>query len=130
MPRHIPPLLQARALMRVSELAGALGMTSGRVYQLIAEGVIPAIRLGRAVRVPSEAYDAWMRRCTADAIKRAREAARGKVAEPATGKDSRSAHARATADSGYTGVLTVDSEIYERIMAARTSEDSRKEQDA
>src|SRR5258708_7309100 len=61
------PAAQVRELLRVWELATMLGVTSGRVYQLIAEGEVPATRVGRALRIPKPALEAWLQRCTADA---------------------------------------------------------------
>ena len=59
--------------LRVSDVAAELGVTSGRVYQLVAEGVIPATRRGRAIRVPRQAWEAWLARQTKDALANQRE---------------------------------------------------------
>lgn len=50
-----------RGFMTAAEVAHELGVTTGRVYQLIHAGIIPAIRLGKAVRIPRAAWDAWTR---------------------------------------------------------------------
>lgn len=57
-----PPLMRAR------EIAFELGVTSGRVYQLIAAGVIPSVRINRSLFVPRAAWDAWLRERTRDAL--------------------------------------------------------------
>lgn len=64
-----------RPFLRVADVAPLLGVTSGRVYQLIAAGEIPAVRVGRSLRVPRAALDAWVERCTAEARRNARLAA-------------------------------------------------------
>ena len=73
----------AREFLRVSELAPLLGVTSGRVYQLVAEGEVPATRVGRALRIPRPALEAWLQRCAADASRNAKHAAaRRAVTQP------------------------------------------------
>jgi excisionase family DNA binding protein len=57
-----PPLLRAR------DVAAQLGVTSNRVYQLIAAGVIPATRINRSLFVPRAAWDAWLRQRVRDAL--------------------------------------------------------------
>lgn len=47
-------------LLKAADIAPMLGVTTGRVYQLIAAGRIPAVRLGRAIRVPRRAWEAWL----------------------------------------------------------------------
>jgi excisionase family DNA binding protein len=66
---------EPRGLMRVSEVAPLLGVTSGRVYQLVKMGEIPAIRVGRAIRIPKAALEAWLQRCAIDARRNARQLA-------------------------------------------------------
>ena len=40
---------------RPSEAADALGLGRSKTYQLIANGTIPSVRIGKAIRVPVEA---------------------------------------------------------------------------
>ena len=47
-------------LLRPADLAPHLGVTTGRVYQLIRAGAIPATRLGGAIRIPREAWERWL----------------------------------------------------------------------
>ena len=61
-----------RELLRAADVAPLLGVTSGRVYQLIAAGVIPACRVGNAVRIPRAAWEAWLRDHSERAISAAR----------------------------------------------------------
>ncbi len=42
------------ALRNANWLAERLGVRPGRVYQLVREGVIPAVRIGRSVRFDEE----------------------------------------------------------------------------
>jgi excisionase family DNA binding protein len=46
--------------LRAGDLAALLGVSRSRVYQLIAEGELPAVRQGRSVRVPRAAWEAWL----------------------------------------------------------------------
>jgi excisionase family DNA binding protein len=41
-----------RLAYRVNEAADAIGISRARAYELIAEGVIPSIRIGSSIRVP------------------------------------------------------------------------------
>ena len=47
-------------LLRVTEVATILGMTKSRIYELIASGTLPSIRIGRSVRVPRAALYDWI----------------------------------------------------------------------
>jgi excisionase family DNA binding protein len=47
-----------RILYRVAEAADAIGVSRSRAYELIAEGVIPSIRIGASLRVPVDALRA------------------------------------------------------------------------
>jgi excisionase family DNA binding protein len=49
-----------RLLYRPTEAADLIAVSRARVYQLIAEGVIPSIRLGGSIRVPADALKAWV----------------------------------------------------------------------
>ena len=44
-----------RPFLRVREVAMILGVVPSRVYQLIASGVLPSVRVGGAIRVPRSA---------------------------------------------------------------------------
>ena len=49
-----------RLLLRVPEVAKALGLGRTKVYELIAAGELPVIRLGRAVRVSVTSLQKWV----------------------------------------------------------------------
>jgi excisionase family DNA binding protein len=51
-----------RLLIRVSDAAKQLGLSRGSLYQLIAAGKFPSVRIGRAVRIPLELMIEWMRK--------------------------------------------------------------------
>ncbi len=51
-------------LMRVPEAAVFLGVARSTAYQLVAQGAIPTVRVGRSVRVPREALLRWIDRQT------------------------------------------------------------------
>jgi excisionase family DNA binding protein len=46
--------------MRPRELIQLLGLSKSRIYQLIATGAIPSVRLGGAIRIPRAAWRAWL----------------------------------------------------------------------
>ena len=41
-----------RLALRVQEAADSLGYSRAKTYELIADGTIPSIRLGKSIRVP------------------------------------------------------------------------------
>lgn len=47
-------------LLNPSDIAHSLGVTTGRAYQLIGEGVIPHVRIGRRIRIPRTAWEEWL----------------------------------------------------------------------
>ena len=49
-----------RLLLRPAEAAELLGVSRSRVYELIAQGTIPSIKLGASVRVPLDALRTWI----------------------------------------------------------------------
>ena len=49
-----------RILIRPIEVAQALSLGRSKIYELIASGTIPVVRIGRSVRVPIEELRAWV----------------------------------------------------------------------
>ena len=47
--------------MKVSEVAVQLGVSRPYVYRLISRGVIPAVRIANAIRIPRGAWELWLR---------------------------------------------------------------------
>jgi excisionase family DNA binding protein len=48
-----------KLLLRPAEAAETLGLGRSKTYQLIASGIIPSLRIGKSVRVPTEALRQW-----------------------------------------------------------------------
>lgn len=53
-------------LYRATEVADLTGLSKQGVYQLAAEGRIPCVRIGRSVRFPAAALEAWVEKLTED----------------------------------------------------------------
>lgn len=51
-----------KLLLRPLEVAEALGIGRSKVYELLAAGALPVIRVGRSVRVPAIAVSRWVER--------------------------------------------------------------------
>ncbi len=49
-----------RLLLRIPEVAKALGLGRTKIYELIDAGELPVIRVGRAVRVSVSAVQKWV----------------------------------------------------------------------
>lgn len=47
--------------LKPSEIAGRLSLHRSQVYKLIKDGTLPHIRIGRSVRVPAPAFEAYLR---------------------------------------------------------------------
>ena len=47
-------------LLRISEVVKMLNLSRSKVYDLIARGELPSIRIGRSCRVPRTALHAWL----------------------------------------------------------------------
>ena len=54
-------------LLRVEEAAEALSLGRSTVYELIRDGELPVVKIGRATRIPVQAVEAWVESNTADA---------------------------------------------------------------
>ena len=46
-------------LMKVNDVADVLGVSEARVYELVREEILPAVRLGRTVRVSEAALQGF-----------------------------------------------------------------------
>lgn len=49
-----------RLLLRIPEVMTMLGLGRTKIYQLIATGELPVVRVGRAVRISRAALDKWV----------------------------------------------------------------------
>jgi excisionase family DNA binding protein len=47
-------------LLRVLDAARMLGISKSKMYQLIYEGTIPAIRVGKSIRVVRSSLSSWI----------------------------------------------------------------------
>ena len=48
-----------KLLLRPSEAAELVSLSRSKVYELIRDGTIPSVRLGKALRVPARELEAW-----------------------------------------------------------------------
>ena len=48
-------------LLRIPEVAGIIRTSEGRVYELVRDNVLPAVRLGRQLRVDEDVLREWIR---------------------------------------------------------------------
>lgn len=55
-----------KLLLRPLEAAQAIGIGRSKVYELLASGELPSIRIGGSVRVPLDALRAWIDRQLAE----------------------------------------------------------------
>ena len=51
-----------RLLLKLPQVVERAGLSRSTIYELIASGEIPVVRIGRAVRVPAAALEAWVER--------------------------------------------------------------------
>ena len=51
-----------KLLLRPVEAAEAIGIGRSKIYELLASGELPSIRIGSSVRVPVDALRAWIDR--------------------------------------------------------------------
>jgi excisionase family DNA binding protein len=54
-----------RLLWRVEEAAGRLALARSTLYELIARGELPVLKIGRATRITDDALRAWIARQSA-----------------------------------------------------------------
>jgi excisionase family DNA binding protein len=52
--------LENRELLRAAEAAKLLGIGRSKIYEMLARGELPALRIGRLVRVPRHALEQWI----------------------------------------------------------------------
>ena len=51
-----------KLLLRPVEAAEAIGVSRSRIYELLAAGTLPSVRIGVSVRVPVDALRSWVER--------------------------------------------------------------------
>ena len=47
-------------LLRAEEVRQALGLSRSKIYEMMASGELPVVRIGRSVRVPADALREWV----------------------------------------------------------------------
>lgn len=52
--------MEGKLLLRVDEAAKACSLGRSKMYQLIAAGEIPSVKIGRSVRIPLLALREWV----------------------------------------------------------------------
>lgn len=61
-----------RLLYRPAEAADSIGVSRSRMYELIASGEVPSVRVGRTLRVPVDALRRWVEQQLAERKTQAR----------------------------------------------------------
>jgi excisionase family DNA binding protein len=64
---------QDQLFLRPAHLAPQLGVSTSRIYQLIAARAVPAVRIDGAVRIPKDAWEHWLRDQCDRALKSVRQ---------------------------------------------------------
>ena len=49
-----------KLLLKASEVADRLSIGRATAYEMMAAGVLPTVRIGRAVRVPARSLEIWI----------------------------------------------------------------------
>jgi len=65
--------IPTKLLLRPEEAASVMGVSRSRIYELMRQGSLPRIHIGRSVRIPTQAVQAWVT-LQADAQSREMEA--------------------------------------------------------
>jgi excisionase family DNA binding protein len=60
MPLASQDVVDKKILLRPGEVADTLSVGRATVYQMISARILPTVRIGRAVRVPSRALQLWV----------------------------------------------------------------------
>jgi len=48
-------------LLKAETVAGILDISTARVYEIIRTGILPAVKLGRQVRIEEQTLEAWIK---------------------------------------------------------------------
>jgi len=49
-----------KRLLRVGEVAEVTGLSEARIYDLMRQGVLPCVRLGRQLRIDKDMLNRWI----------------------------------------------------------------------
>ena len=66
--RSAPEALGPSWLLRPSEVAAVLGLGRSKIFQMLAAGELPTIRIGRCVRIPRAQLESWLAARTVPAL--------------------------------------------------------------
>jgi excisionase family DNA binding protein len=56
-----------RAFLKADEVAEVIGLGRSKTYQLVQQGIIPSVHIGKSRRVPAVALQRWIDERTAEA---------------------------------------------------------------
>ncbi len=54
-----------KLLFKPAEVTEILGIGRSRVYEMLACGELPSVRIGRSIRIPASALRQWVEECQA-----------------------------------------------------------------
>lgn len=52
--------MESDEFIRISEMAAELKISRGRAYALVADGTIPAVKIGRSLRISRRELRSWL----------------------------------------------------------------------
>ncbi len=52
-----------KLLLKPAEAMEQLGVGRSRIYEMLACGELPSIRIGRSIRIPADALRRWVEEC-------------------------------------------------------------------
>lgn len=62
-----------KLLLRPTEVSELVGIGKSKVYELLASGVIPSVRIGKSVRVPANRLRQWIEELQAGELAETRQ---------------------------------------------------------
>lgn len=74
-------MCESQLLLKPERAAALLDLGKSKLYEMLRAGEIPSVRIGRAVRIPRVALEAWIneRAATVTSSDGSREADRGRL---------------------------------------------------
>ena len=49
-----------KLLLKVSEAGEMIGVGRSRMYEMLAQSIIPSVRIGKSIRIPVKALNEWV----------------------------------------------------------------------
>ncbi len=59
-PPRMSTLTDGDRLLKATQVQAKLGLSRAKVYRLMHDGVLPTVRIGGSIRVPSHALEEWI----------------------------------------------------------------------